>query len=126
MSRKPEVWRGVLRYHPGDDEPFSATKKFYKDDKLCCTVIPDGAVMPLENEIRKRGEDVAGVTLRSEFDNLAIMLCTYFDSHPDCPEDEEINDESWKPWVVDRCNEMLDAIRKHYESAFDAMREVKP
>lgn len=46
-----------------------------------------------------------------QFDNLAIMLCTYFDRHPDCPEDQENDEEmGWKPWVIDRCNETLDAI----------------
>ena len=61
---------------------------------------------------------IAGVTLmergeqsRLPFDNLAIILCTYFDADPDCP-DEESGEDGWKPWVVERANAMLDEIAK--------------
>jgi hypothetical protein len=54
--------------------------------------------------------DTAG-PLNPKFDNLAIMLCTYFDGHPDCPEDQETDEEfGWKPWVIENTNRMLDAI----------------
>jgi hypothetical protein len=56
-------------------------------------------------------EDSNGYDLK--YDNLAIMLCTYFNDHPDCPEDQCIDDEyGWKPWVIEQTNRMLDAICK--------------
>ena len=32
-------------------------------------------------------------------DNLAIAICTYFDSHPDRPGDDKDDDDGWSPWV---------------------------
>lgn len=43
-------------------------------------------------------------------DNLAIVLCTYFNDHPECPDEKECDEYGWKPWVVQRCNAALDAI----------------
>lgn len=42
-------------------------------------------------------------------DNLAIMLCTYFEQHRDCPE-EEPNEHGWQPWAEERCDRMLDQL----------------
>jgi hypothetical protein len=44
------------------------------------------------------------------FDNLAIALCTYFDEHPNRPDEETDEELHWTPWVLSKTNAALDAI----------------
>ncbi len=45
-----------------------------------------------------------------EGDNLAVLLCSYFDN-PDQPNDDETG---WTPDAISGCEEVLAAIRAHY------------
>lgn len=51
-------------------------------------------------------------TTRMEGDNLAIILCSYFDN----PEQENDDETGWTPDAVAGCEEVLAAIRAHYEN----------
>ena len=66
----------------------------------------------MEVAMRNELADAIGCAMaepdRADSDNVAIVLCTYFNSLPECPEDEEDDDETgWKPWVIERCNAAL-------------------
>jgi hypothetical protein len=65
-----------------------------------------------EERVKALGHRLGGIsTPRMNGDNLAIVLCTFFDNP-----DPEINDElGWGPDAIAGCDEVLAAIRKHYE-----------
>lgn len=44
--------------------------------------------------------DLMGIEIGSEFDNVAIMICTYFDDHPLKPADDEETEYGWSEWVI--------------------------
>ena len=68
---------------------------------------------PNIDTIRRLGESVGGIrTPRMEGDNLAVILCSYFDN-PDQAVDDELG---WTPDAVAGCDEVLAAIRLHYET----------
>lgn len=50
-------------------------------------------------------------TPRMDGDNLSIILCSYFDN----PEQENDDETGWTPDAVAGCEEVLAAIRAHYE-----------
>lgn len=50
-------------------------------------------------------------TPRMNGDNLAILLCSYFDN-PDQPDDDETG---WTADAIAGCEEVLAAIRAHYD-----------
>lgn len=44
-------------------------------------------------------------------DTLAIALCTYFEKHLECPEDDPVDDEKgWGVWVIGKTEEALGLI----------------
>lgn len=44
-------------------------------------------------------------------DNLAIVLCSYFEGHVDRPEYDEIDpDKGWSKWALQKTDEALDII----------------
>ena len=51
-------------------------------------------------------------------DNLAVVLCTYFEQHMARPDDDEVDgDLGWSPWTRDEADEALRRIGKAiYES----------
>lgn len=81
--------------------------------------MPEHKMRNLIGGVEIEGQRPATFAEGCQFDNLAIMLCTYFDGHPDCPEEQEDDETGWKPWVIDRCNEMLDAIAAEIEGETD-------
>jgi len=54
-------------------------------------------------------ERIGSVEIDGWEDNLAIILCSYFEDHSECP-DQELDETGWKPWAVEKCREMLRAI----------------
>ena len=52
----------------------------------------------MEVAMRNELADAIGCAMaepdRADSDNVAIVLCTYFNSLPECPEDEEDDDET--------------------------------
>lgn len=50
-------------------------------------------------------------------DNVAIALCSYFDSLPMKPQEEEC-EHGWTPWVIEQTNATLDMLA---ESAIVAL-----
>lgn len=61
---------------------------------------------------QKAGQRLGGIrTDRMNGDNLAIILCSYFDN-PDQQADDETG---WTPDGIAGCDEVLAAIRAHYE-----------
>lgn len=43
-------------------------------------------------------------------DNLAVALCSYYDSHPHKPVEDEYGDSGWTVWVEMMANAALDRI----------------
>ncbi len=44
-------------------------------------------------------------------DNLGIALATYFQDHPGCPEDDEMDAEcGWGTWVMEKTDDVLDRV----------------
>lgn len=65
--------------------------------------------------LQELGRGVGGVTTDAMGgDNLAIILCTHFADWSDQEPDDETG---WPPDAVEKCNEVLAAIRKHYEQS---------
>lgn len=57
-------------------------------------------------------------------DNFAIMLCEYFEDHPDCPEGGEMDEyDCWKQWAIDRHDELLQRLA---EAAVSEMSHSGP
>lgn len=48
--------------------------------------------------------DLMGIEIGPEFDNVAIMICTYFDGHPLKPADDEETEYGWSEWVIVQYN----------------------
>jgi hypothetical protein len=42
-------------------------------------------------------------------DNLAIVIATYYDEHPRCPDQRDDTETGWKPWVMEQTDKLLDA-----------------
>lgn len=63
-----------------------------------------------EKEKKELINTVAFTSLGSGEDNLAIMLCTYFDSHPDNPDNSVHGENCFSDWALERCDEMLEKI----------------
>jgi hypothetical protein len=42
-------------------------------------------------------------------DNLAIVLLTYFEDLPDCPDDDE-GEDGWSAWALAKTNAVLDKL----------------
>lgn len=53
-------------------------------------------------------------------DNLAILLCGYFDNP-----DQEDGENGWTPDAVAGCDEVLDAIRAHFQPLADAIADLR-
>jgi hypothetical protein len=46
-------------------------------------------------------------------DNLATVLCTYFEGHPDRPDGDQDDEEAgWGEWVVMKCYIALNLIAR--------------
>lgn len=44
-------------------------------------------------------------------DNLAIALATYFEEHPDKPENAKVDDETgWSDWAIEKTDDVLRRI----------------
>jgi len=43
-------------------------------------------------------------------DNVAIALTIYFESLPECPDDDTNNVVGWSQWAMDKTNDVLDRI----------------
>lgn len=71
------------------------------------------AVVQMERErVKKCGDRLGGITIpRMEGDNLAVTLCSHFDN----PDQEEDGETGWTPDAIAGCDEVLAAIRSHYE-----------
>ena len=62
---------------------------------------------------KKLGHSLGGIhTPRMIEDNLAILLCSYF---ADWSDQEPDGETGWPPDAIERCDEVLAAIRAHYE-----------
>lgn len=44
-------------------------------------------------------------------DNLGIALTSYFEHRIDCPEQEQ-DETGWKPWAVERTNDLLNSVAR--------------
>lgn len=71
------------------------------------------AVEKERQRVKDLGIRLGGIrTERMDGDNLAILLCGYFDN----PDQENDDETGWTPDAVSGCDEVLAAIRKHYEA----------
>lgn len=57
-------------------------------------------------------------------DNLAIAIISYFESHMDCPDDDQTED-GWSQWATDKTNAVLDRLTDEV-LAFAAKKEAAP
>jgi len=77
-----------------------------------------GVARRSNEQIRKRN-NLAGIPLEQDWngDNLICALCSYFEGHMNCP-DEEVDEETgWKPWAVQKAYEALDFIVDEVDSS---------
>lgn len=75
--------------------------------------VRDESAKEERERVVKLGKSIGGIkTPRMEGDNLAIVLCGHFDN----PEQEDDGETGWTPDATAGCDEVLAAIRKHYES----------
>lgn len=51
-------------------------------------------------------------------DNLAVTLCSFFDDG-----EESEDDTGWSPAAIEGCNQVLEAIRKHYDAALAEQKD---
>ena len=65
------------------------------------------------NHLRNRAGNIPALKEEPGGDNLGIALCTYFNSHPDQPEDDPIDDQvGWGDWVIEKTNDLIDRVIK--------------
>lgn len=65
------------------------------------------------SERKRIDASLGGITTpRMNGDNLAVLLCSYFDN-PDQPNEDETG---WTADAMAGCEEVLAAIRLHYET----------
>tara|TARA_E500000318_G_scaffold60940_1_gene56525 strand:+ start:9415 stop:9666 length:252 start_codon:yes stop_codon:yes gene_type:complete len=51
---------------------------------------------------------IAGAETETSLDCLGVIVASYFESRPECP-DEPVDDElGWKPWVMEKTDELLE------------------
>jgi hypothetical protein len=54
---------------------------------------------------------IMSVEIGDNYDNLAIIICSYFDEHPDNPNNGELDSSDWwEKWTIDRYEEFKEAI----------------
>jgi len=53
-------------------------------------------------------------------DNIAIVLASYYERLPECPEDDHNEELGWSQWAIDQTNATLDRIA---EAAWQATLE---
>jgi hypothetical protein len=71
-----------------------------------------------KQQVRKRN-NLAGIQLEMDWngDNLIIALCSYFEGHMNCPDEEPDDENGWKPWAVQKAYEALDMIVDEVETS---------
>ena len=77
-----------------------------------------GVIRRSREQIRKRN-NLAGIQLEQGFtgDNLVIALCSYFEDHLDCPDEEPDDENGWKPWALQKAYAALDLIVDEIEDS---------
>lgn len=70
----------------------------------------------MSQDLRSR---LADVSVEGEpcSDNLAIVICTYFERHLERPEDDPESDYGWGEWTLRKTDEALDRIVAAIEDA---------
>lgn len=76
----------------------------------------------MDYDARRLFERLGGVSSpKMEGDNLAILLCGYFDN----PDQEDDDENGWTLDAVTGCDEVLDAIRAHFQPLADAIADLR-
>lgn len=67
-----------------------------------------------KNDIEKFRNEIGNLPIMADRwiaeDNLAIALATYFESLPECPENDIDDQTGWSQWAIDKTNDVLDRI----------------